>query len=213
MLKASGVYEAFFIETFQPVYRNRSIIPQYRKNLVPSPHTAGKPAYQNQAFTCESKRSIRCHSMEMVDKHRECLKRISTPVISIGKRIPEFNRVRLWFDNNLADHFIRFLQGNGNHKRRFSRQNICSTALNHFRNFRVILRLSFLIAGTYLVVSIIKHDVRILRHQIPQNKPFCFQKIHNFYQYSAFFSAYSCSSSSDRWDSARSSKAHTPQHG
>lgn len=133
MLKASGVYEAFFIEIFQPVYRNRSIIPQYRKNLVPSPHTAGKPAYQNQAFTCESKRSIRCHSMEMVDKHRECLKRISTPVISIGKRIPEFNRVRLWFDNNLADHFIRFLQGNGNHKRRFSRQNICSTALNRIR--------------------------------------------------------------------------------
>ena len=133
MLKASGVYEAFFIEIFQPVYRNRSIIPQYRKNLVPSPHTAGKPAYQNQAFTCESKRSIRCHSMEMVDKHRECLKRISTPVISIGKRIPEFNRVRLWFDNNLTDHFIRFLQGNGNHKRRFSRQNICSTALNRIR--------------------------------------------------------------------------------
>lgn len=133
MLKASGVYEAFFIEIFQPVYRNRSIIPQYRKNLVPSPHTAGKPAYQNQAFTCESKRSIRCHSMELVDKHRECLKRIFTPVISIGKRIPEFNRVRLWFDNNLADHFIRFLQGNGNHKRRFSRQNICSTALNRIR--------------------------------------------------------------------------------
>ena len=133
MRKSSGVYEAFFIEIFQPVYRNRSIIPQYRKNLVPSPHTAGKPAYQNQAFTCESKRSIRCHSMELVDKHRECLKRISTPVISIGKRIPEFNRVRLWFDNNLADHFIRFLQGNGNHKRRFSRQNICSTALNRIR--------------------------------------------------------------------------------
>lgn len=66
--------------------------------------------------------------MELVNKHRECLKRISTPVISIGKRIPEFNRVRLWFDNNLADHFIRFLQGNGNHKRRFSRQNICSNA-------------------------------------------------------------------------------------
>ena len=62
--------------------------------------------------------------MELVDKHCECLKRISTPVISIGKRIPEFNRVRLWFDNNLADHFIRFLQGNGNHKRGFSRQNI-----------------------------------------------------------------------------------------
>ncbi len=47
--------------------------------------------------------------MELVDKHRECLKRISTPVISIGKRIPEFNRVRPWFDNNLADYFIRFL--------------------------------------------------------------------------------------------------------
>ena len=47
--------------------------------------------------------------MELVDKHHECLKRISTPVISIGKRIPKFNRVRPWFDNNLADYFIRFL--------------------------------------------------------------------------------------------------------
>ena len=137
--------------------------------------------------------------MELVDKHRECLKRISTPVISIGKRIPEFNRVRLWFDNNLTDHFIRFLQGNGNHKRRLSRQNIRSTAFNHFRNFRAILRLSFLIAGTNLLVSIIKHDVRIFRHYISQNKPFCFQKIHNFYQYSAFFSAYSCSSFSAKY--------------
>ena len=105
--------------------------------------------------------------MELVDKRRECLKRISTPVISIGKCMPSSIVSRLWFNNNLADHFIRFLQGNGNHKRRFSRQNIRSTALNHFHNFRVILRLSFLIAGTYLVVSIIKHDVRILRHQIP----------------------------------------------
>ena len=60
-------------------------------------------------FYKADKRSIRCHSMELVDKHRECLKRISTPVISIGKRIPEFNRVRPWFDNNLADCFIRFL--------------------------------------------------------------------------------------------------------
>ena len=47
--------------------------------------------------------------MELVDKHHECLKRISKPVISIRKRIPKFNRVRPWFDNNLADYFIRFL--------------------------------------------------------------------------------------------------------
>ena len=47
--------------------------------------------------------------MELVDKHRECLKCISMSVIFIGKRIPEFNRVRPWFDNNLADYFIRFL--------------------------------------------------------------------------------------------------------
>ena len=117
--------------------------------------------------------------MKLSDKRRKRFKRISMPMILIRERISKFNCTFLGFDDNLADHFVRLFQGNGNHERRFNRQNVRSTALDHFRNFCVILCLSFLIAGTDLVIPIIKHNVRIFRHDISQSKSFRFQKIHD----------------------------------
>lgn len=97
-------------------------------------------------------------------------------MILIGKCVSKRNRIVLRHDNDLADHFIRFLSRHGKHAGCLCRQRIMRPAFDQFCDLCIIFCLAPLIAGTAFVISIVEHDSRITGHCISQIKPFCFQE-------------------------------------